>query len=257
MKEQINLYRRLQIGSLCCAILAIGLISSAATASVVDLTSGPGASGTINTAVFEFMTVQAGGTGVIAPFVRIQRNGDQQGYNTSASALPFDEKAGVWTHDLLIGEIQVVMVSGVDYFEFQLDINEPARGNKNLLSLDEVQIYTSPIGGQNTTNLAALGALRYDLDALEESYVLLDANNTAGSGETDMRMLVPASNFAGAAPDDFVYFYTRFGLKESSDGGFEEWRVQLIPEPAAGLLAIAALALFSIRRSRPRSRRPV
>lgn len=252
-KERLNLYRRFQIGTFC-AIFAIGLTSSPTTASVVDLTAGVGASGTINTAVFEFMTVQSGGTGVIAPFVRIQRNGDEQGYNTSAAVLPFDEKSGAWTHDLQIGEIQVVMVSGVDYYEFQLDINEPSGGNKRFLSLDEVQIYTSPIGSQNTTTLATLGTLRYDLDAVEESHVLLDSSNTSGSGEMDMRMLVPAAHFAGAAPADFVYVYSQFGLNESSNGGFEEWRVRLIPEPAAGLLAFAALALFSFRRSRSRSR---
>lgn len=228
----------------------LGATSLPAPADVVDLTSGPGSSGTINLAIFEFFEVQAAGTGVIAPFVRIQRRNVEQGYNTSATALPFDEKSGIWTHDLRIDEIQIVLVGGVEYFEFHLDVNEPSGPSMGLISLDDVQIYTSPTGSLNTTNLASLGTLRYDLDAGVDSHVLLDADNSSGSGEADMRALVPAANFAGSAPTDFVYFYSRFGLNETSGGGFEEWRVVLIPEPATfGLLLPVMVLLIRRRRS--------
>ena len=230
---------------------SIGLFAaSRASAGYIDFTSIVAEDQTINGAVFVVDPAQPSGTGVFESFLRIQDNGDEEGYNTSNPSLPFDEKPGPWTHDLLLGDIPIVTVGGERFYEFVLDIQEPAAPGKSLLSLDGIQIYTSPIGSQNTTNLTALGTLRYDLDALEDTYILLDAGNSSGSGGADLRALIPVSNFDGADASDFVYFFSEFGLNESSEGGFEEWGI--VPEPGTALLMLIGLAGFSslIRRRR-------
>ena len=117
------------------------MVSPPAAATVIDLTSGSG-SGTINGAVFMFGN-SPGGTGVFKQFVKIQAHGTAEGYNTSNSSVPFDEKASVWTHDMRLNEIPVIDVGGTDYFKFVLDINE-ARGGKEFLSLDNLYLSCVP-----------------------------------------------------------------------------------------------------------------
>ena len=204
-----------------------------ASATIIDLTSGAGSSGVINGASFVFGNT-GGGTGVIEPFVRIRRSGTEQGYNTSNSILPFDEKKGSWTHDLRLNEIPIINIGGIDFFEFILDTNESRGGGNAFISLDDIKIYTSTIGSQNTTNIDSIGIKRFDLDALEDSHVRLDSSLNSGSGQTDMTALIPVAMFAGASPTDFVYFYSHFGGLGSigrqnygTSSGFEEWAVQI------------------------------
>lgn len=243
-------------------ILLIPSIASTTEASIIDLTTGPGSSGAINGGLFVFAN-EGGGTGMLDPFVRIQSGGTEQGYNTSHRNAPFNAKKGVWTHDLLLNEIPIITITGTDYFEFILDINESGGGGNSFLSLDDIRIYTSAIGGQNTTTLGDLGVLRFSMDAGEDSHIRLDASNTSGSGQTDMTAFIPVSAFAGANPDDFVYFYSAFGglgtigqQKYGSSGGFEEWAVQIDANsvfiPAPGPLALLLLASFSSKRRRRR-----
>jgi hypothetical protein len=233
-----------------------------ASADIIDLTSGVGSSGSVNGALFQFGN-DNGGTGLINPFVRLQANGTEEGYNTSASGVPFDEKPGSWTHDVMLNQIPIITIEGVDYFEFLLDINESSGGGNQFLSLDAIQIYTSAIGSQNTTNVASLGVLRYNLDAGTDSHIRLNANNTSGSGQADMTAYIPISIFAGAGATDFVYFYSFFGglgtisgQRWTSSGGFEEWAVEInensrfIPTP--GTLALLGLGLIIARSNRRR-----
>lgn len=239
------------------------LTNSPVFASIVDLTAGPGSSGTINGALFAFGN-EAGGTGVLAPFVRLRASGTEEGYNTSNSNEPFDEKTGSWTHDLLLGEIPIITIGGVDFFEFILDTNESGR-NKRFISLDDIKIYTSTIGSQNTTNIDSLGIKRYDMDALEDSHVRIDSSFSPGSGRTDMTAFIPVSLFAGASATDFVYFYSHFGgqgrigeQRWETTGGFEEWAVQIdensvfIPSPGVTALALLSLIIGGGGRRRRR-----
>jgi hypothetical protein len=246
------------------AATALCLSTANASAAVVDLTPGSGSTGTINGATYSFNKLR-GGTGNIQSFVRIQATGTEQGYNTtvsSNSALPFNETYGSFTHNLQLNEIPIIEVSGVDYFEFLLDVNESSGGGNEFISLDLVQIYTSPTPGQNTTNVATLGTLRYDMDAGPNSHVRLDYSLNSGSGTTDMCLYLPISFFAGAAITDYVYLYSQFGgqgtisgQKYGTSDGFEEWALEVmddsvfLPEPAT--LALFALApLFAIRSPR-------
>lgn len=238
--------KKTQLGAI--SAVALGMAGQA-SADIVDLTS-TGSFGVINLARYEAVNVRTAGTGVINPFVRIQNGGTEQGYNTSARPTPFDEKSGNFTRDITLGELGTCVVDGTEYLEFLLDINQSQGGNNSLLSLDQVKIFTSSVASQSTTDVSALGTLRYDMDEGGDNWVRLDSGLSTGSGQDDMRLLVPRSVMGGAAPETFVYLYSQFGTHHDSNGGFEEWAVSgVVPGPGAGL-ALAGIALVGRRRRR-------
>ena len=238
-------------------LVGTSLVSGAITthAAVVDLTTA-GSSGTINGAIFETTTVRPTGTGVIRPFLRVQANGEEQGYNTSGRPVAFDELTDPnFTRDLSLMELAVTTINSTPYFEFLLDINEPNGGGQNLLSLDRMQVSTSPTASQTTNVIATLGTLRYDLDAGADNHVLMDYDLASGSGSGDVRFFIPTAAFAAAQATDFLYMFVRFGDTESSGDGFEEIAAlsngtNIIPLPTAAGLAMAAFAGVGLRRRR-------
>src|SRR5437764_4056986 len=258
-KDNRNM-KNLRVPSISALLIAAAalLITTSARATVVDLINGN--SGTITnsygTAIFEFTQPQPTGTGVIQPFLRLQNDPSEQGYNTSGvtPAAPFDDKAGPWTHDLTFADLMTtaVTINGQNYFKLMLDVNEPG-GTKSLLSLDQLQFYTSPNGSATTTNISSLGTLRYSFSAGDQ--VLLDAARNHGSGSGDMFAYIPVSAFAGTASTDFVYMYVAFGGTDPSQGGFEEFTLVVNPIPEAstffpiiGLLAAVFSTQFVRRR---------
>jgi hypothetical protein len=237
-------------------VLAVIICTTVGYATVVDLT-GSNDSGTINGAQFVFTTQQPTGTGVIDPFLRVQNTPTEQGYNTSGGT-PFDDKAGIWTHDLTFADLQNTQVTlgSVSYFKLLLDVNEPG-GSKSLISLDQLQLYTSGVGGQTTSNVSSLGTLRYTFSPADS--VILNASRNHGSGSGDMYAYIPTSDFAGTKTSDFVYLYAHFGNTDVSQAGFEEWALvnaAPIPEinalfPIIGFFAMAFVTQY-LRRRRPR-----
>lgn len=266
--------------------LMLGLAASTAQAALlaVDLTTNN--SGTIsdgaNTATFVFDKQQPSGTGVLDPFLRVQENGTEQGYNSTQAnqgAYPFEEKFGAWTHDVLFSSLQIV--NGT--YNFVLDIGEPVatndnQGQQSLLSLDGLKLYVSATPGQNSSSVdgngdanGILGVLLWDMDALADNYILLDANRNGnpGNGVSDMLMQVPTSVFANVDGTATPYFilWSRFGLQNASIlgsesfGTFEEW-AHLgvgddggtpplgIPEPGVLLLMGAGLMGLGLARRR-------
>jgi hypothetical protein len=165
----------------------------------------------------------------------------------------YDEQTSpTFTRDLRFGDIPTAIVNGIACKEFVLDINEPTGGTHRFLSIDQINIYTSATGGQTGLE-STLGVLRYSLGAtLDANVVTLDYSLNSGSGQGDMLMDVPVSNFAGVGNDSFVYLYSYFGHygdNYRSEGGFEEWGV--IPVPSTGssaLLVIAGLVVCGRRR---------
>jgi hypothetical protein len=149
-----------KIGSVVALALlwTVGGRQSAEANTIVDLTSQdatatlPAFSGDVF--VVTEIDPSSTGTGFIDSFLRIQQNGQERGYNTEAKKV-LDDKAGNFTHSLLVSEMQVVSLSGVNYFEFILDINQ---NNNNLLSLNQLQIFGSasdPGADYSLTEVAA------------------------------------------------------------------------------------------------------
>jgi hypothetical protein len=224
-----------------------GLGAAVASGSVLDLTT-PQSSGVINGAVFETQDFRSAGTGVLHSFVRVQASGTEQGYNTSGRPTAFDENSSPqFTHNLQVSDLPVVSIGGADYYEFSLDINQMSSGADSLLSLDQVQLFTSATGGLTTPDLGSVAQLRYSLDAGDDNWVRLDYNLGAGSGEGDMRMYIPASVLGGTA-SDFVYLYSQFGSHHASNAGFEEWAVRAVPSPSGALPLLLSAALLRRRR---------
>jgi hypothetical protein len=205
---------------------------------VLDLTHPSAASSvSANGFIAQFTPAQPTGTGVIQSFVRIQGaasgGGSEQGYNTSARPLQFDENnSPQFTRDLTVGQVPVVNVNGVNYRQFLLDINQKA--SSPLLSVDEVRIFLDGKAGDTgynpTTHTLAGIAPVFDLDAGPQGdvSVLLNSSLNNGSGSGDMFLLVPDSAFANADLNTHVYLYSKMGAQSgaSANGGFEEWSVR-------------------------------
>lgn len=226
--------------------------AAAAPAATIDLTTA-GSSGTLNGALFQQANPQPTGTGVIDPFVRLQSNGSEQGYNTDDRPTQFDEKTDIHTHSLQLSDVGAVTLSGVTYREFLLDINEPRNATSGLITLDKMQLFLS---GSKSNTYPNLGTKVYDLGA--GNSVLLNASLTHGSGSGDMFALVPESAFANHPGTDYLYLYSHF---TGGAGGFEEWAsmgtggctppvTPSVPEPATATLSLAALSMLGLRRPR-------
>jgi hypothetical protein len=229
--------------------------TTAAPATTLDLTTN-GASGTLNSALFQQVNPQPTGTGVIDPIVRMQASTTEQGYNTDTRPVQFDELTDPnFTRSIQLGQVGTVSLSGVTYREFTLDINEPNNGPNSLLTLDKLQLFLSPT---KTNTYPNLGTKIYDLGA--GNAVLLDAALTHGSGSGDMFALVPDSFFAGHSPTEYLYLYSHF---TKSSGGFEEWGViqsvsptpgPSVPEPSSAMVSLIGVGILGMRRRRTQAR---
>jgi len=237
---------------LAAALVAAGILfaTTSAQATIVDLINGDG--GAINGAQFDWTPEQPTGTGNIQSFLRVQADGVEQGYNTSGTPVPFDDKVGPWTHNVIFANLRAttVIVGNTSYFKLLLDINQS--NSHPLLSLDQLQFYTSPTGSQTTKDVSSLGTLRYSFSPGDAVY--LDASRNHGSGSGDMFAYLPASAFAGTNSSDFVYLYCHFGNTHPSNDGFEEWSLVVNPVPEASTffpvigLIVAVVSTYELRR---------
>jgi hypothetical protein len=252
---------------------------------ILDLTT-TGATATTSADLGGSFTVtqispQSTGTGVIDSFLRIQQNGDERGYNTSLGT-PLDDKGGGFTRALTLGEVPVVNlgVPGVDYYQFLLDINQVNSGTSNLISLNQIQIFTassdmlhSSITEATATNAAdvnfagATEVFRMSSSTSPYTQIHLDYSLNPGSGAGDMFLYVLKSAFGAASATTNVILFSQFGIPNGdpafgsgSNDGFEEWAVlkanlnqcttcnlQETPEPASLMLLGSGLALAAAR----------
>lgn len=239
------------------AVLALSATAPIASAAIYDLN----ASGTVvvptvfGDAIFTVDYTQPTGTGVFDPFLTIQANGVEQGYNSSTSN--FDTKREPqWNHELKLSDLTTTTVNGVQYYSFLLDINEPNSSAKSMISLDSLKIFTSSSLQGSVTDVETLGTKRFDLDLPSDSYIKYDDMNS-GSGQADIAFFIPTSYFLtgpnAASGTDYVYMYQKFGSNYSADltltteGGFEETSngngvsFTPVPEPGAFIPLMAVL----------------
>jgi hypothetical protein len=190
---------------------------------MVNLTTA-GSSGVINGAIYQ--QVDAPSPDLLQSFVRLDADGVEQGYNTDARPVQFDERPNASvTRSLLLADVPLVNIGGVDYREFVLDINQTVANPR--LSLDELRIFVGGVGDLSgyrprTDTLAGLTAV-YDMDAGANNWVQLNANLNRGGTSGDMRLYVPDQLFVGGS---YVYVYSKFGVNRSANGGYEEWSVR-------------------------------
>jgi hypothetical protein len=237
---------------------AFFLAGPSAKATIVDLTTGPDASGEIDGALFFATNPQPTGTGYIDPFLRIQEKGFEQGYNTDGG-FPFDDKhPHQYQHSLLISDLTPTIFEGDPYLVFMIDSNQSGNAySQHTISMDSLQIFTSNDPNQTTESFNAQGILQlngtlvYNLDATTDSAVLATAH---GSGKGDYFVFLPLDLVLTG--EQYLYIYTAYGNTIVSDGGFEEWTfipgTVPIPEaatffPVVGLLA-AVVSTRVLRR---------
>jgi hypothetical protein len=257
------------------AALAIAafLGTDAQAASVLDLTT-VGASGVINGATFVQDCTGPAGTGYIQSFVRIQANGTEQGYNTDFRPVQNQEKTDAnFTRAVLLADVPVVSIGGVDYRQFYLDINESAAAPKALLSLDQLVLFSGTTNvlhdydpADKTFNLGGSSTLLWDMDETGDIAIKLNANLQQGSGHFDMIANIPNSVFAGAT-GSYLYLYSQFGSNFTSSAGFEEWTYQEaaaprpvpgptpVPLPASVWAGMGLLGLVAFGQARRRAAR--
>src|SRR4051812_3817711 len=243
------------------ALIAASIVGTAGLAQATVVNLGSSGSGTANGALFQTNNDHPTGTGVYNPFLTVQNDPWEQGYNSSTGN--FDTKREPqWNHEIRFSDLQVTNINGTAYFGFSVDINEPG-GNKSWISLDALRVYTSSSLQSSTSTDAngffngSLGTLRYDLGA---NQVLYDDQNT-GSGGGDLNIYIPVSLFAGTQANDYIYMYQRWGNSNTntSNGGFEETALirglAPVPEmsalfPIVGLLvAVGSTQLLRRRRA--------
>jgi len=217
-------------------LLAALFTATDARATVVDLTTGPGASGTLHGALFFATDQQPAGTGFIDPFLRVQSSGSgqfEQGYNTDGG-FPFDDKnPHNFQHSVLLSSLSQFNINGTEYFKFMLDANQSGTSN-HTFTMTQLQFYTSNDGAQTTTTFnldgtLPLGHLAYNMNIGGGTANSVITTGT-GSGKFDAIVYVPVSDFN--LSDKFVILY----FAGQGTGGFEEWTaaVDLAPVPEAG-----------------------
>lgn len=207
------------------SLLLFSTSLGATTAGALDLDlRTPGASGSFGVGAFAQADPHPTGTGVIDPFVRLQANGTERGFNTDHAPLNGELaaiKRGAWTHSLLVANMTPVLHDGVLSVQFLLDINQT--GANPLLSLDELRVYTATSPSLSSHAAVFAANLIYDMGA--GNRILLDYSLNSGSGSGDMYFWLPASLFAGLDAK-FLYLYSRFGASGgafATNAGFEEW----------------------------------
>jgi hypothetical protein len=170
------------------------------------------------------------GTGNYDSFLRIQNNGEEEGFNTDTPQLE-NNKDGNFTHSLLISSLQVVTVGGVNYYQIRLDLNETNSKTGPEISLDQLQLYI----GDAALSAADLGTLTkvYDLQTDNGGSLALTDVNT-GSGTDDYFFMIPVDLVDGGGA--YLTLYADFS---GADGGFEEFRAlsqDFVPHPEINIV---------------------
>lgn len=261
--------------------LVVGLSTTARANTVIDLTTANSTSGSRTSASGDTFIVneiqpQSTGTGFIDSFLRIQQTGSERGYNTNTNQV-LDNKDGNFTHSILLSDLAVQTINGVEYYMFILDINQT--GPNPLLSLNQVQIFANsgdpgagctideanPGDFANITGGCGTEVFTMSNNTMGTDYELqLNYDLNSGSGSGDYQFLIAKSAFNGIPLTSNIILFSQFGSPNgaySSNDGFEEWwalrgtpgGTPPVPEPASLLLFGMGLGLVARRVRRMRA----
>ena len=249
----------------CTILVMLFVVTSQMRADMFDLTgSGPGKV-EIDGAWFYNSDTASTGSGVIQPFLRIQKNGIEQGYNTDYRAPKkadneYPEMIDPWTQSLLLSIVPTVDLGGTLYREFLLDLNQNNSAEGRYISLDKLEIYQADVGNLTNHSTGGLGTTIYEMgdDGTGASnWILLDATLNSGSGGGDMFAYIPDYLFDSEEYGDYVYLYSMFGVHNVANATFEEWAVRkgiepppVVPVPGAVLLGILGLGISGLKLRR-------
>jgi uncharacterized repeat protein (TIGR01451 family) len=192
----------------------------------------------IDGAIFTYSTTgEVGGSGIYPSFLRLDNQGDEQGFNTDATKVLDNVPSDNHTHSLLLSDLAVINIGGTDYYEFRLDLNQIS--GKSDITLDALRIYTSanPATGSDFTGAGdgkpgfgdgVLGAgfnLAYDMGSTPLDLI----SHNSGLGHDDYVVDVPVADFN--ASDTYVTLYSAF---TGANDGFEQWRAVEKTSPVNG-----------------------
>jgi len=215
------------------AVAALLACATSARLSAVayDLTTA-GSSALVNGALFQTTTLSTTGTGVIDPFLRLQKNDGEVGLNSDSDNADLfgDTKTGAWTHDVVLADLGIQ----AGFVGFLLDINQTAANPTLLFDTFKVYTRTGSItdGSQDTLADLSDAILRYDLGA---NSLLLNYDLNPGSGGGDLLIFLPTSFFTGATLADNLYVVAGFS---GSNDGVEEFATFGIDRPTPGTFSV-------------------
>ena len=215
-------------------------VTVAANTTSADCTLGP--AGAIVSYIGSSDTArQSSGTGIFDPFLRLQADPTEQGFNTDAK-VTLDAKPGPWTKAILVSAIPVVSCdgsgSGPTCWELFVDINE--NNSAKRVSLNKVEIYfTDAAKLTGYSGFATPPGNFHELQYAFSGDILINDVNE-GSGRGDLRYLVPLANIPTPPAGTYFVLYSQWGTTSgtdgvngtggyASDGGFEEWKVRKAP----------------------------
>ncbi len=165
-----------------------------------------------------------------------------------------------------LDDLTIVTRNNTEYYQFLLDINQEAKAP--LLTLNEVEVYLgnapdllsySPNRSGGGTGFGPNSSFVYDLDQGTDNAIDLNYNLNSGSGSGDMWAYIPKANFDAAKAgnnNNFVYLYSKFGIPNANNDGYEEWSGiegpnNNVPEPSSFLAAVLCVVLLTALRNRP------
>jgi len=212
------------------ALVASGtLVSALDDAHSYDMTYR-GATDTVNGAIiYAFTPTDSTGTGYWHSFLRVSSSPDPivKGYSSdykNKDNVQFEEDPA-WTESFLLKDVPQVMVEGVLYREFQLDINQNSNGINALISIDELEVWLTDI---HMNDQAKLGPINTDikypfdddelagdmyfvwsLDQYEDNVILINFGLNPGSGKRDFKIQIPDALFDPTMK--YVVLYTEHG----------------------------------------------